>query len=632
MNSFGFFSLLAGALQLSIPPYALRLVRRFGAQRVGWFVVLAFACLGLLHLLEPLKTRVSAGSSITLDAIYAIGSVLLLIGMAHVETMVSTRLQAAREEKSLHRKLEQQIQERTVALTEANKELTQEIARRAEREKALQDSETRYRLLFTQNPQPMWIVDLRSLRFLAVNRTALSEYGFSEEEFMALGAKSLVSADGFLQDLAQPCFGVQCRGRWPLRKKDGAILDVEIMAMDLKYGDCPARLVLANDITARQRHERQLLETQKMELIGKVASGVAHHFNNILAVITGHTELLLKGSTGEDSARQLNQVAAATNRGACFTRQLLAAGGQQILNLEPLSLNDSLQRMNPMLRRLLGDSIALENSLAPGLLPVLADARTVENIVLNLVLNARDAMSGKGTLTLNTKAVWISETEARRKVHARAGEFVRLRVCDTGYGMSSEVQARLFEPFFTTKDIGQAAGLGLASAYGLARQQSGWIECISELGKGTEVHVFLPCAPRSSLAVRASTDVVKPVACGTVLFVEPDDRARALGRFFLNRHGYVVIEADSAALALSLWESEHAKIDLLLTETSLPGEMSGPQLAECLRSAKPALKVMYAHNSESDEQPPSLSESQSIVAKPYTAEGLVKKVEQYLVA
>ncbi len=284
MNSLGFFSFLAGALQLSIPSYAFRLVRRFGAQRVGWFLVSAFACLALLHLFEPLwMLRGSSGSTVMLDAMYAIGSILLLIGMAHVETLVSARLQAAKEEKTLHRKLEAQIEERTAALAEKNQQLTQEIARRAQKERVLEESEARYRFLFVQNPQPMWIVDLRSLRFLAANKAALAEYGFTEQEFLAMGVPGLVApgaATGFLQNLAKPCFGGELRGRWPLRRKDGSLLQAEITAVDLKYGDCPARLILASDIWARQHHEQQLIERHRMELIGKVAGGVAHHFAN----------------------------------------------------------------------------------------------------------------------------------------------------------------------------------------------------------------------------------------------------------------------------------------------------------------------------------------------------------------
>jgi PAS domain S-box-containing protein len=631
MNSLGFFSFLAGALQLTIPPYALRLVRRFGAQRVGWFLVAAFASLGLLHLLEPLRTlRVSSGSGATLDAIYAIGSVLLLIGMAHVESLVSARIEAAREEKNLHHQLEMELEART----KTNEELTREITRREHWEKALAESEAQYRFLFLQNPQPMWIFDLRSFQFLAVNKTALSQYGFSEQEFMALGAQGLVSSEaraGFLKNIAQPCFGVEFRGCWPLRKQDGTILEVELTAVDLKYGGCPSRLVLANDISARRRLEQQLLEGQRMELIANVAGGVAHHFNNILTAISGHSDLLLQTSSREEATRQLNQLAAATHRGACLTRQLLAAGGQQMVNLEPLNLNDILQRLNPMLRRLLGDSIALQSSLGADLPLTIADLRAVENMVVSLVLNARDAMSGGGTLALSTKAVWITEAEARHHHHAGAAEFVCLRVCDTGCGMSPEVQARLFEPFFTTKQAGQAMGLGLASAYGAARQHLGWVECVSEVGRGTEVKVFLPCAPRSTEGAGANLCVARPATRQTVLFVEPDDRMRALGRFILNRQGYSVIEADTASLALSLWEAERKKIDLVLTDIALPGGVSGVKFVGKLQAAKPGLKVIFVRGSlEIKEQALALSGPQTVLAKPYTAEALLPAVEKCL--
>ena len=635
MNSLAFFSLLAGALQLSIPPYALRLIRRFGVQQVGWFLVSAFACLGLLHLLEPLRIlRPTFGSIITLDAIYAIGSVLLLIGMAHVETMVSARLQAAKDEKALHRKLDVRIEQSKVALLEANDALTKEVARCAEKEKALAESEARYRFLFIQNPQPMWIVDLRSFRFLAVNKTALLHYGFTEPEFMALGAPGLLSPEAsaaFVQNLAKPCFGAELRGRWPLRKKDGSSLHAEITAVDLKYGDCPARLVLATDISARQRHEQQLLERQKFEVIDKIAGGVAHHFNNILTVVSGHTDVLMEGRPGEEIAGQLNNIATAVHRGTCLTRQLLAAGGRQALNLAPLNLNDAIQRSIPTLRRLLGEAITQQSCLASGLPAVMADARAIENIIIALVLNARDAMAGPGTLTLITKAVRITEAEARQGDAAPAEEFVRLSVCDTGRGMPPDVQARLFEPFFTTKDIGKAAGMGLASVRGLVKQHSGSVQCVSEVGKGTEIHIFLPCAPQSTAKVEASATVptTRP-ARETVLLVEPDDRARALGRFILNRQGYVVIEADSASLALSLWQSQHARIAIVITEISLSDSLSGPRLVEQLRAIKPDVKAIYTCNP--DTNPPMLPGQHVLLPKPYTVNGLIKKVEQLLAA
>ena len=216
MNGIGVFSLFAGALQLTIPSYAFRLVRRFGAHRVGWFLVSAFSLLGLLHLLEPMKVGGSFGvSTRTLDMIYAVGSMLLLIGMAHVETLISERSVASRKEEELHRQFERQAQERLEGLMEANHQLSQELARREQNQEALADAEAQYRFLFAENPQAMWIVDLRSSRFLAVNKAALDQQGLTSEEFMERGVRGIVCAEaaaGLLQDLARPCFGVERRG------------------------------------------------------------------------------------------------------------------------------------------------------------------------------------------------------------------------------------------------------------------------------------------------------------------------------------------------------------------------------------------------------------------------------------
>jgi PAS domain S-box-containing protein len=238
MNGVGIWGVIAGLLQLTIPPYAFRLVRLFGAQRVGWFLFSVFSCLAVMHTLERFKpTAGSAGFAASLDIMYAIGSVLLLIGMGHMESLFKERLQAADKEKRLRGELDRAVNEKTAALVQANEELTDEVARRAESEKTLRASETQYRYLFLENPQPMWIFDLRTFQFLAVNKAALSQYGYLEQEFMALSAGDLLPSEEavaeFMADSAKPCLGGIVRGRWRHCKKDGSEVEVEIIARDL---------------------------------------------------------------------------------------------------------------------------------------------------------------------------------------------------------------------------------------------------------------------------------------------------------------------------------------------------------------------------------------------------------------
>jgi PAS domain S-box-containing protein len=491
MSSFGVFGFLAGIFQLTVPSYALRLIRRYGSQRVGWFVVAAFASLALLHL--TMKAA-STGSAL----VYILGSTLLVIGMGHLETLFSERASASRHEQRLRAKWEAELAEKTVELNSTNEQLMAELARRDAREKELSESETQFRALFTENPQAMWIFDLRSFRFLAVNNAALRQYGFAKEEFMQLSAKDLFPAEtaaAFIQDAIKPCAGVESRGLWQQRRKDGVLLDVEVTGLDLMFGNAPSRLVLSRDVSLRWQHEQELRQAHKMEIIRQLSGGVAHHFNNILTVIEGHTTLLLYKSQNPEMAESLKKISNASNRAAALTRQLNSVSGCSAIKPEACSANELVQRLTPTLRRFLNDTITLETRLGSGIPLMLADPRVVENVLLGLVANARTAMSGHGTLTISTAAVRLDATYAEQHPQAKPGSFVLLTVRDTGCGMTSEVQARLFEPFFTTHDVGGGAGLSLASAHGAVRQHSGWIEFASEEGVGTEFTVFLPAAP-----------------------------------------------------------------------------------------------------------------------------------------
>jgi two-component system cell cycle sensor histidine kinase/response regulator CckA len=500
MTGLGVSSWVAGALQLVVPSYAFRLVRRFGTSRVGWFIVTAFGSLALMHLLAPLKPAgAEPTAGFTLDLLYVVGSVLLLVGMGHLETLFLERERAEWTEQGLRKKWESRSKEETAELVAAREQLAQELAHREESTKALEASEAQYRSLFVENPQPMWILDLRSCRFLAVNNAGLRQYGFSLEEFMALTGRDLLLPSAvaqFLQDAAKPCSGVETRGIWQHCRKDGTLIDVEITAVDLPYAGTPARLILANDITQRRRRELKLRKAQRMEAIGQVAGGIAHHFNNLFTLIENNVLALRERPLDLQSAELLSHINTAVTRAAGLTRQLLAVGGRQLMWPEPLDLNGLLRNSEPMLRRLVGEHIAIHDTSVRHLPPVLADRRLIEHVIVSLVLNAREAMPGGGTLTLGTAKVHFDEDDTRSDPQIRAGDFVRLEVRDTGCGMTPQVQSRLFEPFFTTWEVGKGLGLGLASVYGIVSQHSGWIEVSSQAGAGTELRVFLPSRPR----------------------------------------------------------------------------------------------------------------------------------------
>lgn len=634
MSGYGTFNMAAGALQLVVPSYGLRLVRRFGPQQVGWFLVTAFVSLATLHLLEPLRPSGSAfASDVTLDIVYAIGSVLLLVGMGHIDIFFSEREQASSSQESLRAQWESRVKKETASLTRANEQLAQEVARLKEAARLLQESESQYRFLFTENPQPMWVMDVRACRFLSVNKAALRQYGFNHDDFMKLSPQDLLpaaSVPAFLDHLARPANGSESRTVWQHYTRGQKLIEVELTSRDFDYAGCSARLVVISDVTQQRRRERDAYEARKMDLIGQVAGGVAHHFNNLLAAVENQAAVLRQKTQDPATIEQIEQISVAASRGTSLTSQLLAASGRQVMEAKPVDLNRLVSNLNLILRRIVGDKIVFQNSCGSSAMPIFADPQVIENILINLVKNARDAMPNGGTLTLNTAIVRVDVPPAADSARD-ASEFVRLTIRDTGAGFSAEAQEHLFEPFFSTKESGKGTGLSLAGIYGAVRQHSGWMEIASQPGNGSEVRVFFPCAAQAALSPRQES-VAASLTKGTVLLVEPDDRARGVARYILNRHGFYVVEADCASIAMVLWEGLARKIELLVTDLRLPGGMSGAELATKLRQTRPDLKIIYACDGTSDKTSQSLqlSEGMKLVSKPYRPEQLLQSVEEFL--
>jgi PAS domain S-box-containing protein len=359
-----------------------------------------------------------------------------------------------------------------------------------------------------------------------------------------------------------------------------------------------------SDITDQMTLEAQLRHAQKLESVGQLAAGVAHDFNNILTIIQGHSDRLLErpGWT-PDVAEPLQQISAAANRATALTRQLLVFSRKQVMQPRVLDLSAVLGNLAKMLRRLLGDDIALESIHEPGLPAIEADAGMVEQIIMNLSVNARDAMPKGGRLTVSTATVTIDEAYVRQQPEARPGSFVCLSVTDTGCGMSKETLARIFEPFFTTKDVGKGTGLGLATVYGIVKQHQGWAEVSSQLGVGTTFRVYFPASTKP-LEVSGADRPASPQAVRgrheTILLVEDEPVLRELARTILKDYDYEVIEAATGVEALQVWEAHGGKVDLLLTDMVMPEGMSGRELAEELKSRKPDLRVIYTSGYSSE--------------------------------
>ena len=387
------------------------------------------------------------------------------------------------------------------------------------------------------------------------------------------------------------------------------------------------------DITERKALEMQLLQAQKMEAVGLLAGGVAHDFNNVLTAIGGYAELVREDLPGEDARRHdVEEILRATERAATLTRQLLAFSRRQVLAPRVLDLNGVVAGVDNMLRRLIGADVELRTALGPVLGAVRADPGQLEQVIMNLVVNARDAMPRGGKLTIETANAELDESYALEHPSVVAGPYVMLAVSDSGVGMDAATQARIFEPFFTTKEKGKGTGLGLATVYGIVKQSGGNIWLYSEPGRGTTFKIYLPRVdqppeqPAAAPAPRAA-----PRGSETVLLVEDDEAVRALARKMLAAHGYTVLAAASGAEALKLAADHTGPIHLLVTDVVLPG-MSGRELAARFQSVRPALKVLYTsgYTDEAIVHHGVLDPGIAFLQKPFTSGALARKVRETL--
>ncbi len=389
------------------------------------------------------------------------------------------------------------------------------------------------------------------------------------------------------------------------------------------------------DITERLNLEAQLLQSQKMESVGQLAAGVAHDFNNMLTIIQGHAGLLMTKARGTpgltDSAQAIHF---ASERAAALTRQLLVFSRKNVVQLRMLDLREVVGNMNKMLRRLLGETVELIFQAPPQLPLVHGDRGMMEQILMNFVVNARDAMPKGGKLTIGLEPVVLNEAAAALNPNARPGAFVCLRVGDTGAGIDPEIVSRIFEPFFTTKEVGKGTGLGLATVYGIVKQHSGWIEVKSELGQGTTFSVFLPARMEVGREAKHELELTAHPVGGkeTLLIVEDEPVILDMALLILREGGYRVLTAGTGLEAQEVWEREHGAIDLLLTDMVMPGGVSGVDLAEKLLSRQPKLKVLFASGYTVDEVSEQFLQKNNarFLQKPYTSASLARGVRECL--
>jgi signal transduction histidine kinase/DNA-binding NtrC family response regulator len=534
--------------------------------------------------------------------------------------------------------LEEMVNERTADLRAANDALTSEVAERTMAETALRHSEERFSKAFYGSPLPMAIRRLDISGYLDVNASFLTLLDVSREEALAEGALSWTDTE-IDAEIAAELGDCQSVREMPasIRTRTGETRELLVTAQVLKLGNAPYQLLILQDVTARARLENELRQAQKMEAVGRLAAGVAHDFNNILTVILGNTALQLRNPHLDEKLNtSLQQVEHAAERATALTRQLLAYSRKQIIQRRPLALNETVEQTIAMLRRVIGEHIALNTDLSPGLPPIFADPGSVDQVIMNLALNARDAMRDGGKLTVATYEVEIDQATCARNPEAQLGRHICLAVQDTGKGMDAATVSRIFEPFFTTKGPGEGTGMGLATVYGVLKQHGGWIEVESTPLRGTIIRAFFPpsvngVAAKTATPERASAPVA-PAEKVTILVVEDEDMLREFVEQALGVLGYRILTARNGRDALDVWSKHRDEIDLLLTDVVMPESISGRQLAHTLIVEKPDLKVIFTsgYSAELLGEDFESEKQYAFLPKPYMPDRLAATVAEHL--
>ncbi len=511
-----------------------------------------------------------------------------------------------------------------------------EILEGDQTEEMLREREELFRNIFNYSNDAIFVIDPTRDKILDVNPRTCSMLGYSREELLSLPVSAIHPNEmPEMRTFAQSVFE---RGRgWTNEltclTKAGQILSAEISASLTHIAGRPCIIALVRDITERRQLEERLRQAQKMEAVGQLAGGIAHDFNNLLQVIAGYSELLLARLVPGDPLRaEIEMIKKAGDRAASLTRQLLAFGRRQVLAPKVLDLNTVVSDMGQMLRGLIGEDIDLVTALRPGLGRVKADPGQIEQVILNLAANARDAMPGGGKLTIETGNVDLDEVCARQCPDARPGPYVALVISDTGCGMNAETRAHLFEPFFTTKRQGQGTGLGLATVYGIVTQSGGCVSVSSEPGRGSTFRVYLPRVEEAVEAGQPDRCLVGlPQDTEVVLLVDDEEMVRSLVRAILQKDGYTVLEAASGAEALQVSERHEGPIHLMVTDVMMP-QMNGRELAERLTPLRPSMKVLYMSGYTEDEviRQGVLETDMAFLQKPFAPNDLVHKVHEML--
>ncbi len=522
--------------------------------------------------------------------------------------------------------------------------LRSDVVRRAEAEAKFRNTDERMQLTIRQMPVGFieWSVESK---VVAWNPAATKIFGFSSDESLGRAMFDKIVAAG-ARDHVDKVFEDLIAGRGGTHSindnltKDGRIITCEWFNTPLvgSNGKVVSVFSLMQDITERMHLEKHVQQSHRLNAVGQLAAGVAHDFNNILTIVTGHTGLLLSRDDIPGDARlDLERVEGAALRAASLTRQLLTFSRQQAIFPRPLNINEVVQVSIELLGRVIEEHIHFNVRLADGLPAIEADAAMLDQVITNLAINARDAMPRGGSISISTELVQISADEARANPEARPGPAVQLSLSDTGAGIRHENLARIFEPFFTTKEVGKGTGLGLAVVHGIVRQHRGWIVVESTPAKGTTFRVLFPPTEKPPETIRIKLTTIgrsESPKQKTVLIVEDEEIVRELAQTILELSGYKTLAAEDGPTALRIWDASKNDIDLLLTDMVMPNGITGRELAQRLLSERPELPVIYASGYSQELTAPDFVETKNRVflQKPYMADQLAKLVKRVLSA
>jgi len=504
-------------------------------------------------------------------------------------------------------------------------------------EQALRRSEARYRSLVQSSVYGIYRSSLEG-RFLDVNPALITMLGYgSAEEVLLLDPERDVfdqpeEHQRLIEEFRRAGRMDGFEVKW--KRKDGRCITVRISGRAVSSADEPAEVLeaIAEDVTERRVLEDQFRQAQKMEAVGRLAGGVAHDFNNLLMVISGYTEVILAALDAHDPLHEKGRaIQQAADRATTLTRQLLAFSRKQLLELKVVDVNVIVQDMERLLRPLIGEDVELTTVLTSDAVHTRADAGQLEQVLMNLVVNAKDAMPNGGKLTIQTQNIVVDENHRRGQTFIRPGNYVALSVSDTGMGMDKETQSRIFEPFFTTKEKGKGTGLGLSTVYGIVKQSGGYVMVHSEKGSGTTLNIYLQ---RVDDAADLNSVPVASAAQGgseTVLLVEDEESVRQLVRETLQSNGYRVVEAENGEAGLAAAAKHVGKIDMVITDVVMPG-MGGRELVKRIAVTRPETKVLYLSGYTEDAivNEGTIEGGTAFLQKPFTLQNLSRKVREVL--